>query len=47
MIHFGTASAQHRMTSVGGFLLVETASILVQYDLVSPLIAVVYARGRA
>lgn len=37
-------SAKHRMSSVGGFLLVETAFLLVHYAVVSPLIAAVYAR---
>lgn len=37
-------SAKHHMSSVGGFLLIETAFILVHYAVVSPLIATVYAR---
>ena len=37
-------SAKHHMSSVSGFLLIETAFILVHYILVSPLIAAVYAR---
>jgi len=37
-------SAKHHMASVSGFLLIETAFILVQYVIVSPLIATVYAR---
>lgn len=37
-------SAKHQMSSVGGFLLIETAFILVHYAIVSPLIAAVYAR---
>lgn len=37
-------SAKHQMSSVSGFLLIETAFILVHYAIVSPLIAAVYAR---
>ncbi|OGA17812.1 MAG: hypothetical protein A3H32_15050 [Betaproteobacteria bacterium RIFCSPLOWO2_02_FULL_63_19] len=37
-------SAKHHMASVSGFLLIETAFILVHYIVVSPLIAAVYAR---
>ena len=37
-------SAKHQMSSVSGFLLIETAFMLVQYTLVSPLIAAVYTR---
>ncbi|MGB8338003.1 MAG: hypothetical protein WCE43_03935, partial [Burkholderiales bacterium] len=37
-------SAKHQMSSVSGFLLIETAFMLVQYAIVSPLIAAVYAR---
>ena len=37
-------SAKHRMSSVGGFLAIETAFILVQYAVVSPLIAAVHTR---
>jgi len=36
--------AKHQMSSVSGFLLIETAFILVHYAIVSPLIAAVYAR---
>jgi predicted membrane protein len=36
-------AAKHRMASVSGFLLIETAFIAVQYAVVSPLIAAVYA----
>lgn len=36
--------AKHQMTSVNGFLLIETAFTLVQYIIVSPLIAAVYMR---
>jgi hypothetical protein len=32
------------LSSVSGFLLIETAFILVHYAIVSPLIAAVYAR---
>lgn len=39
-------SAKHQMSSVSGFLLIETAFTLVQYAIVSPLIAAVYARER-
>ena len=37
-------SAKHQMSSVSGFLLIETAFMLVHYAIVSPLIAAVYAR---
>ena len=37
-------SAKHQMSSVSGFLSIETAFILVHYAIVSPLIAAVYAR---
>lgn len=37
-------SAKHQMSSVSGYLLIETAFTLVQYAIVSPLIAAVYAR---
>lgn len=37
-------SAKHHMSSVGGFLLIETAFMLVHYTIVSPLIAAVYTR---
>ena len=40
-------AAKHRMASVAGFLLIETAFIAVQYAVVSPLIAAVYARKPA
>lgn len=36
--------AKHVMSSVSGFLLIETSFIVVQYLVVSPLIAWVYAR---
>jgi riboflavin transporter FmnP len=36
--------AKHHMASVSGFVLIETAFILVQYLMVSPLIALVYRR---
>lgn len=36
-------SAKHQMSSVAGFLLIETAFTAVQYIVVSPLIAAVYA----
>jgi hypothetical protein len=39
--------AKHRMASVSGFVLIETAFIAVQYAVVSPLIAAVYARKPA
>ncbi|BAU46699.1 hypothetical protein SVA_0117 [Sulfurifustis variabilis] len=35
-------SAKHQMSSVPGFLTIETAFILVQYAIISPLIAAVY-----
>ena len=37
-------SAKHQMASVTGFLLIESAFMLVQYTIVSPLIAAVYVR---
>lgn len=37
-------SAKHIMSSVGGYLAIETAFVLVHYAIVSPLIAAVYAR---
>jgi len=37
-------AAKHRMSSVGGYLAVESAFTLLQYAIVSPLIAAVYAR---
>lgn len=37
-------SAKHQMSSVSGYLSIETAFILVQYAVVSPLIAAVYGR---
>ena len=37
-------SAKHQMSSVSGFLLIETAFMLVHYAIVSPLIAAVCAR---
>jgi hypothetical protein len=40
-------SAKHQMSSVSGFLMVETAFIILQYIIVSPLIAFVYARQKA
>ena len=36
-------SAKHQMSSVSGYVTIETAFILVHYAVVSPLIAVVYA----
>lgn len=39
-------SAKHQMSSVGGYLLIETAFTLVHYAIVSPLIAIVYSRAR-
>ena len=37
-------SAKHQMSSVSGFLSIETAFILIQYAVVSPLIAMVYRK---
>lgn len=37
-------SAKHQMSSVSGFLFIETAFLLIHYLIVSPLIAAVYAR---
>jgi hypothetical protein len=39
-------SAKHIMSSVGGYLAIETGFVLLQYAIVSPLIAAVYARQR-
>ena len=39
-------SAKHQMSSVSGFLTIETAFILIHYAIVSPLIAAVYARNK-
>jgi len=36
--------AKHHMASVGGYVGIETAFVVVQYATVSPLIALVYAR---
>jgi hypothetical protein len=36
-------SAKHQMSSASGYLLVETAFVVIQYAIVSPLIAAVYA----
>jgi hypothetical protein len=37
-------AAKHHMASVSGYLQIETAFMLVHYSIVSPLIALVYAR---
>jgi len=37
-------SAKHHMSSVSGYVLIESAFVVVQYAIVSPLIATVYAR---
>lgn len=37
-------SAKHIMSSVSGYLAIETAFVLLHYAVVSPLIAAVYAR---
>ena len=39
-------AAKHRMASVSGFLLIETAFMAVQYLLVSPLLALVFSSPR-
>jgi hypothetical protein len=39
-------AAKHRMSSVGGYLAVESAFTLLHYAIVSPLIAAVYSRRR-
>jgi hydrogenase-4 membrane subunit HyfE len=39
-------SAKHMMSSVGGYLAIETGFVLLQYAIVSPLIAAVYVRQR-
>jgi hypothetical protein len=38
------AGAKHQMSSVSGFVLIESAFVLVHFAIVSPLIATVYAR---
>lgn len=38
-------AAKHHMTSVSGYLLIETAFVFVHYAVVSPLIALVYAKS--
>ena len=38
-------AAKHHMSSVSGYLRIETAFVLVHYAVVSPLIALVYARS--
>ena len=40
-------AAKHRMASVSGFLLIETAFIAVQYLVVSPLIALAFTSVRS
>jgi hypothetical protein len=40
-------SAKHHMSSVSGFLLIESAFIAVQYIVVSPLIALAFSYRRA
>ena len=40
-------AAKHHMSSVSGFLLIETAFIAVQYIIVSPLIALAFSYRRA
>ena len=37
-------SAKHLMASVSGYILIETPFVFLQYAIVSPLIAAVYAR---
>lgn len=37
-------AAKHHMSSVSGYLQIETAFMLLHYSIVSPLIALVYAR---
>jgi hypothetical protein len=37
-------AAKHHMASVSGYLLIESAFVLVHYAVVSPLIAIVYAK---
>ena len=37
-------SAKHQMSSVSGYLMIETCFVLVHYAVVSPLIAAVYAQ---
>ncbi len=39
-------SAKHQMSSVSGYVMIETAFILVHYAVVSPLIAAVYAGSK-
>jgi hypothetical protein len=38
-------AAKHHMASVSGYLLIETAFVFVHYAVVSPLIALVYAKS--
>ncbi|MCI0335833.1 MAG: hypothetical protein L0228_21710 [Planctomycetes bacterium] len=38
-------SAKHHMSSVSGYVVIESAFVFVQYAVVSPLIAAVYARS--
>ena len=40
-------SAKHHMSSVSGFLLIETAFLVVQYVIVSPLIALAFSYRKA
>jgi hypothetical protein len=37
-------AAKHHMSSVAGYVQIETAFVLVHYAIVSPLIAAVYSR---
>lgn len=39
--------AKHQMASVSGYVQIETAFVLIQYAVVSPLIAAVYRQGTA
>ena len=40
-------SAKHHMSSVSGYLLIESAFVALHYSVVSPLIAAVYAKSGA
>lgn len=41
------AAAKHHMSSVGGYLLIESAFVAAHYAVVSPLLAMVYAGSPA
>lgn len=41
-----TVAAKHHMASVSGYLLIETAFVIIHFAIVSPLIALVYSNPR-